>query len=479
MLKGITGRWLRNTLVPLSVFIAFIIVLLSFSVKGYYYSSVQNTLASRANIVSNFYSLQAEENQDTYSCFRSIMDNYDEKHTAEMFLLDQSGKPILTSSGFYSEESFPAEDFVLALESEESQGVWVGTLPQTGEKIMAVTNVLYDDNGRLVGAVRLMVSMTNINIVLTIIVIGLILAGVVLIIATISTGSYFVRSIVRPVNDIAAITKRISMGDYDARINKEYDDEIGDLCDAINYMASELSASDKVKNDFISSVSHELRTPLTSIKGWGETMMMATDDEELVKKGMGVIVGETNRLSGMVEDLLDFSRLQSGRLKMNMAKTDIIAELQDAVLMFKQRAKTENKLLEFTLPAGEISPVIADGARIKQVFINIIDNAMKYTDEGGVIKVMISQMNNHVQVTVSDNGCGISESDMARIREKFYKANFTQRGAGIGLAICDEIIQQHSGIMNIESVEGKGTIIMIAIPTDQPLSRQTNAKGNQ
>lgn len=468
MLKGITGRWLKNSILPLFIFITIIVVVLAFSVRSYYYSSIQNILTSRATVVSNFYSLQAAENSDIYSCFRSIMDNYDEKHTAEMFLLDQTGAPLLTSSGFFSEESFPSEDFLSALESEENQGVWIGSLPQTGEQVMAVTNTLYDENGRLVGAVRLMVSLTSVNITLTIVVIALIIAGLIILISTVSSGNYFIRSIVHPVNDIAAITKRISMGDYEARIDKPYDDEIGDLCDAINYMASELSAADKVKNDFISSVSHELRTPLTSIKGWGETMMMAADDEELIKKGMGVIVGETNRLSGMVEDLLDFSRLQSGRLKMNMAKTDIIAELQDAVLMFKQRALTENKIIDFSEPAEPISPVIADGARIKQVFINIIDNAIKYTGDGGLIKIGVAQMNNHIQVTVSDNGCGISDADMARIREKFYKANFTQRGAGIGLAICDEIIQQHSGIMNIESVEGKGTVIMIAIPIDQP-----------
>ncbi len=468
MLKGITGRWLKNSILPMFIFITFIILTLSFSVRSYYYSSLQNILTSRAAVISNFYSLQASETADVYSCFRSIMDNYDQKHTTEMFLLDQSGNPVITSSGFYSEENFPSEDFLSALDSEKNQGVWIGSLPQTGEKVMAVTNTLYDDSGRLVGAVRLMISLTKVNITLAIIVVAFIIAGIILILSTVSSGNYFIRSIVHPVNDIAGITKRISMGDYEARINKTYDDEIGDLCDAINYMASELSASDKVKNDFISSVSHELRTPLTSIKGWGETMLMAADDEELVKKGLNVIVGETNRLSGMVEDLLDFSRLQSGRLKMNMAKTDIIAELQDAVLMFKQRAASENKIIDFTEPPTPISPVIADGARIKQVFINIIDNAIKYTDDGGLIKISVTQMNNHVQVTVADNGCGISDADMSRIREKFYKANFTQRGAGIGLAICDEIIQQHSGIMNIESVEGKGTIIMIAIPVDQP-----------
>ena len=130
-------------------------------------------------------------------------------------------------------------------------------------------------------------------------------------------------------------------------MEKKYDDEIGNLCDSINTMAEEISTTDKMKNDFISTISHELRTPLTSIKGWGETLMLGTDDsvDELTRKGLQVIVKEAGRLEGFVEELLDFSRLQSGRMNLRLAKTDLFAELDETVFTFRERhLETELRL---------------------------------------------------------------------------------------------------------------------------------------
>ena len=160
------------------------------------------------------------------------------------------------------------------------------------------------------------------------------------------SGFYFINSIVLPLGDIGVSARRIAGGNFDVRLESKHEDEIGELCEIINQMASELSNTEKMKNDFISSVSHELRTPLTAIRGWGETILADTDSEgcekDTLTKGMSVIMKETDRLSLMVEELLDFSRMQSGRFKLSITKVDLLAELGEAVLMYTEKAKRED-----------------------------------------------------------------------------------------------------------------------------------------
>ena len=242
------------------------------------------------------------------------------------------------------------------------------------------------------------------------------------------------RSIVKPVREIGDTAKRIAQGDFNARIGKFYDDEIGELCDTINYMAGELGNAEKMKNDFISSVSHELRTPLTAIKGWAETMQMGGScDAKTMEKGLKIIVNESERLSGIVEELLDFSRIQNNRMVLKMDKIDILAEIDEAIYMLRERALSENKHLIYEEP--EILPaVLGDKNRLRQVFINIIDNALKYTPEGGIINIEVSQVEENIVIKISDNGCGIPARHLSKVKEKFYKANQTQRGSGISIS---------------------------------------------
>jgi signal transduction histidine kinase len=219
-----------------------------------------------------------------------------------------------------------------------------------------------------------------------------------------------------------------------------------------------------MKNDFISSVSHELRTPLTAIKGWSETIVAAGEnDPDTLKKGMRVIMSETDRLSLMVEELLDFSRMQSGRLKLIFEKIDLLAELEEAVLMYTEKARREGIALEYDEQI-ESAVVIADKNRMRQVFINIIDNAIKYSDSGGNVHVLATEAEGFFVIEVADSGCGISAADLPRIKQKFYKANLTRRGSGIGLAVADEIVTSHYGTLDVTSTEGVGTTVCIRIP---------------
>ena len=288
---------------------------------------------------------------------------------------------------------------------------------------------------------------------------------IAIILIIIVTGPYFAGSIVRPIRQISGIARMFAMGDFSVRIENDSDDEIGELCTAINHMADELSTAEAMKNEFISSVSHELRTPLTAIKGWAETLMVdGGESPDTMKKGVGVIVNETERLSQMVEELLDFSRMQNGHFTLQKANMDILAELGDAVLIYSEKARKETKEIIYDEP--EMLPfVFGDKNRIRQVFVNVIDNAVKYSSAGDRITIKAYESGDNVVVSVRDTGVGIKQSDLAKVKTKFYKANHTRRGSGIGLAVADEIISMHGGTLSIDSEgEGLGTTVTITLP---------------
>jgi len=268
---------------------------------------------------------------------------------------------------------------------------------------------------------------------------------------------------VNPVKEISTTARRVAKGDFDARLEKKYDDEIGELCDTINSMAQELGTSEKLKNDFISSVSHELRTPLTAIKGWAETMQVSEDNPEVIRKGVIIIAKESERLSGLVEELLDFSRFQSGRMTLMMDKVDLLAELDEAVYLFDDRAARGHIRLECDEPEN-LAPVWGDRNRLRQVFVNILENAIKYSDEGGLVQVTASESAEELIVRIADNGCGIAPEDLPKVKEKFYKANMTRGGSGIGLAVADEIVRLHHGSLELASEPEKGTEVTIRLP---------------
>ena len=236
-------------------------------------------------------------------------------------------------------------------------------------------------------------------------------------------------------------------------------------------MAEEISTTDKMKNDFISTISHELRTPLTSIKGWGETLTFGANDsfDDVTRKGLEVIVKEAGRLEGFVEELLDFSRLQSGRMNLKLAKTDVFAELDETVFTFCERAMREGIEVKYSIP--DVPAVAdADANRLKQVFMNILDNALKYSRSPSKIFVKAQfiklEGSDFISIAIADQGCGISKEDLPHVKDKFYKANVSVRGSGIGLAVTNEIINLHKGKLEIDSEEGKGTLVVICLPVE-------------
>ena len=463
--KGISRRWFLNTIGIVFVILVIFIVSLSFMVQTSVYNGIELAITGRVDELLNWLSASSGGymTSEFTAITRDYIENYfQDKDKMEIMALSRTGQILITSTGFEPDQQQAMPDYDMALQSEDSTGNWVGSL-NTGEKVMAITRAVRDENGTLVGSIRYMVSLERADQQTFLVIIILVLAGAFIMLLLTFTGIYFIRSILVPVKQISASAKQIAQGDFDVRIEKGKDDELGQLCDAVNDMAGELGAAERMKNDFISSVSHELRTPLTAIKGWAETLRVGADPVT-AEKGMTVIIRESERLSGLVEELLDFSRLQSGRMRLSAARLDILAELDEAVYLFTDRARTEHKDLTYEENTS-LSPVYGDRDRLRQVFVNIIDNALKYTESGGSITVSSREEDGFVRVIVSDTGCGIPPEHLPNVKKKFYKANQLVRGSGIGLAVADEIAAMHGGSLRIESQVGVGTVVTVSLPT--------------
>ena len=462
--KKITKRWLFNNLGVILVILIALEIGFAFGIRAFYYNNVQAANMTQANIVVSQLNAYAEDSSAVFSeQVRSLVENFQERNRMELMTVDIDKKVTFTSSGFEPGSNIQMPDFDDAMKAADGVGRFTGVI--NGEKIMAITRAspVVDQQ---IAAVRFAVSLDLVDQQIILFILILTLVCVAIIFFVIFSGSYFINSIVNPVGEVGVTARKIAHGDFNARLAKRNDDEIGELCDTINYMAEELSQSERMKNDFISSVSHELRTPLTAIKGWAETIadMGGEVDPEMLSKGMRVITGETERLAGMVEELLDFSRIQSGRMKLVKDKMDLIAELSEAVLMFEERAKHEEKRLIYEEP-DLVAPIEGDRNRLRQVFVNIIDNALKYSDRGDTVTIKADMRDGNIRITVADTGCGIREQDLPKVKEKFFKANSTRRGSGIGLAVADEIVAMHGGSLELTSKENVGTRVTILLPT--------------
>lgn len=467
MKKSITGRWLRGTVGIVLLTLLVVEVVFAWGVRTYYYAGVEQNLYSRIqsyrNLIENY---ERDASVDYGREVRALVQNFPYKSTMEFMLLDAEGGVISTSSGFEVTDPPRMLDADMAFLSSDMTGVYHGEVESYGrpENIYAITMLTTPMPDEPIAAIRMVTSLERVDDRVSSLILYAALFGVAIIFFVVFSGAYFINSIVLPVGEVTKTARRIAQGDFGTRLEVKTDDEIGALCRTINHMAEALSASEKLKNEFISSVSHELRTPLTAIKGWGETLLVEPDiNRETLEMGMRIIMSETDRLSLMVEELLDFSRMQSGRLKYVFDRMDLLAELGEAVLMFTERAKRENIDLIYEEPniPGE---VIGDKNRLRQVFINILDNAIKYSDPGGTVEVQAGAENGMFYITVSDTGMGIAQNDLPKIKDRFYKGGHNRRGSGIGLAVADEIVMTHGGRLDISSQIGHGTTVTILLP---------------
>ena len=230
---------------------------------------------------------------------------------------------------------------------------------------------------------------------------------------------------------------------------------------------TELRQTERLRRELTANVSHELRTPLTSIKGFAETLLDgAMQDEATCRRFLTIMNGETDRLVKLVDDLLDLSLLESKRVTLELKPVDVSVLVAHTVDKLKPLAQTQHLTLRQSAPPGIVIP--ADADRLEQVLTNLVDNALKYTPEGGQVEVRVATANGEVEVLVNDSGRGIRAEDLPRVFERFYRADRSRTrgsgGTGLGLAIAKHIVEAHGGRISVSSRANEGTTFKVTLP---------------
>ena len=466
-IKGLRRRWLLNTLCVICARGLVCVMAVTAMFAAYYYSAMEADMRERAQTTTVFFAdyLNQSYNQYYQSCI-TYAQTFEEKNKLELQFINAQGKIVASSHGAWAGESPTTRDVTDAIKDRNITPFY-GRNPLTGERIMAVSSPMIYSNGEVIGVLRYVTSTSLMEQqVIRICVVALLaLLGVAVVI--VYSSNYYIRSILVPLGQIIEKAKRITSGSYGIQIETKYDDESGDLADTINEMSIKISENEKMQTEFISSLSHELRTPLTAITGWSETLLSSDNLDRDTRRGMKIIHKEAGRLTDMVLSLLDFTRIQGDRMTLNMELTDIRGEFEDTVYMYGSRLAQDGIILNYMDNDEEIPEITCDGKRLRQVFLNILDNAAKHGGEGKKIDAAIAFRDNTVQITIRDYGPGIPEDELPLIKKKFYKGSSKARGTGIGLAVCDEIVLMHGGSLTLENAPDGGTVVTVCIPAVQ------------
>ena len=462
---GLRQRWIRSGVLVVTITLAVVIFSFSLFINSNYYSTVRTGLEAKAKTATDFFSnYVAKSNTEYYDYAYRYTESFDDSDKIELQFLDDLGRVMFSTFGISGGSSPYTPDIAKAISTRQISA-WNGKVPSTGERIMSVSAPMMYYENEVIGVMRYVTSMRLVDRQIIISILAVCALGAVIMLFVVFINLVFIRSVIEPVSEITKMSKRIAQGSYGIQINKDYRDEIGEMVDSINEMSLKIAHSEKITTEFISSVSHELRTPLPAITGWGETLVYNEELDGETKKGIAIILKEARRLTKMVEELLEFTRMEDGRFTLNIELIDIVAELEDSIFTYRELLHQDELELVYEPYIEEMPPIPGDPSRLKQVFLNIFDNAAKYGREGKRVEVSVDMNNSFVYIRIRDFGPGIPEDELAHVKMKFYKgSNAKQRGSGIGLAVCDEIIRFHGGDLILENADGGGLRVTIKLP---------------
>ena len=469
--EGLRKKVIKNYFIIIIITVTLFEGLFIFYVQNYYYDSVRQSLKSQVEYTNSVYNNSINNIENT--TFDEKISNILEKQRVvgglkyAIQVINKDKYIIIDQYGIKKHEKIEAEDVDKALKSikdVKDLSPITHKIKSTNEHVMSIS-VPIKINNVIEGAIRYSVSLNEIDATIFKLALGLIIAGIFILIIAISLSLRFAETIIQPLIELKEFANELAHGNFSIKLKDTSisDDEIGDLAKTFVYMASEIDKSEKLKEEFISSISHELRTPLTSIKGWSETLGYEGITRDELDLGLGIIQDETERLIKLVEELLDFSRLASDRIKLKIDTVNIKSLAIGVMNQLKVKSSEKDIRLNVEFENENIDLIQGDKDRLRQVLINLIQNSIKFTDEDGFINIIVSQDEEYTTIKVVDNGVGIEKENLEKVLDKFFQEDYNESGSGLGLAISNEIVKLHGGKMTLNSKKGIGTSITVKI----------------
>ena len=462
------GSFVFLTLIVVFVLYFFV----SLKLQDNFELKISEELQSNAILVGDILTgdLLENKNEDIQRKIEALAEKLDLRIT----VVDMQGKVLGDSEKAPSlmESHKDRLEIVEAVEEGFGQSIRFSDTLNYNMKYVAIR---VDDSGSTLGIVRFALPLSEVQLRVQHIYRVVLLGAIIAVVIAFTVAYYLSRSITFPISRMQEAAHRIAKGDFSRKVNIKSKDELGELAKSLNIMASELQQKmenlkrmDRVRTDFVANVSHELKTPLTLIKGYIETLEdRAINDTEKARKFISIIKDHAKRLENIIEDLLSLSELELSKDCLSKTEFDLKKLTDEITLSFGYALDTKRHMLSID-QQGDDFKIKADKDKIEQVIVNLIDNAVKYTNEGGQINIYILDQQNDITVTIRDNGIGIPKEDVDRVFERFYRVDKARSrelgGTGLGLGIAKHIILAHNGEISIESEINKGTKVLIRLP---------------
>lgn len=435
-----------------------LISVLSYGTYRYYYEYESDALLSHATTSAYLYP-QAQVGFETPSAFSVLVRTFGYPGT-DLTIVDRSGSIVKTTGQRTKQASFSQEQLDQLAAGESI----IQDYDVEDEHFLSVTTpIVTDDTSEF--AISFTRPLADLDTLIREIWMTVITISVLVWLLALYTVIRIADRFVRPIRDVIEAADEMAQGDFDVTVDSNEKHELGALARTLTYLGAKVQQHQSTRNEFLSSVSHELRTPLTSIKGWTETIRGG--DEKLSEEtelGLSIIHSETERMIGLVEQLLDYTKIEESRLVLYRQELDLVALLRKVTVQLKQSIEDKHITLIERYPQKSVG--LFDENRLKQVFLNLLENAIRFSPDGGTLTIRFVQSERVAFISIMDEGPGISREHLQRITEMFYQAHVTKGSSGLGLAIAKELIEAHEGKLVIESDVGQGTTVTVLLPLD-------------
>jgi signal transduction histidine kinase len=424
----------------------------------------KSSLLVQNNIISSQIApyLRNSDNTYTYQYIEDIIKQHTFDYDSRTLIINTAGTVVMDAYDEYNGRTLTNTEVVNALKGNSTANIY----QYDKDYIMYAAVPIIDEN-EIIG-VSFMSSdindgFNNINMIID----KLLIIFTTSVLISLFVSLFFSEIIALPIENLTDSVKKITTGNYNAKVAVKGKDEISALGNAFNLMSTKLFQVDDRRKKFVSNVSHELRTPMTSMKIVAETLLSQPHWEEpIYREFLGDINMEIDRLNNIIDSLLYLAKIEKDELELDLSVTYVNYLIEKVIKTIKPIATKKN--IELTFNSQSKIQINLDQEKIQQCLLNIVGNAVKYTPEGGLVVIALVERKDEIVISVTDNGIGIPEKDLPYVFDRFYRVDEARArktgGTGLGLSIAQQIVQLHQGIIEVASEVGRGTIISIILP---------------